>query len=42
MKTYGDVGASRRSLRNARLSRADIGCTLTSPALRAVKAPAQL
>src|SRR5436190_16180205 len=33
MKTYGDVGASRRSLRSARLSRADIGCTLASPLL---------
>jgi hypothetical protein len=33
MKTYGDVGASRRSLRSAPLSRADIGCTLASPLL---------
>src|SRR6516165_5777254 len=41
MKTYGDVGASRRSLRSARLSRADIGCTLASPllALRTCKRP---
>src|SRR6516165_8013768 len=33
MKTYGDGGASRRSLRSARLSRADIGCTLAYPLL---------
>ena len=33
MKTYGDVADSRRSLRSARLSRADIGCTLGIPAL---------
>src|SRR5215472_2260784 len=41
MKTYGDVAASRRSLRSARLSRADIGCTLASPllALRTCKRP---
>jgi len=34
-------GASRRSLRSARLSRADIGCTLASPllALRTCKRP---
>src|SRR5262249_2905861 len=40
-KTYGDVAASRRSLRSARLSRADIGCTLASPllALRTRKRP---
>jgi hypothetical protein len=36
-----DVGASRRSLRSARLSRADIGCTRASPllALRPCKRP---
>ena len=41
MKTYGDFEASRRSLRSARLSRADIGCTLASPllALRTCKRP---
>jgi hypothetical protein len=41
MKTFGDGGASRRSLRSARLSRADIGCTLASPllALRTCKRP---
>ena len=37
----GDVEASRRSLRNTQLSRADIGCTLASPplALRTCKRP---
>src|SRR5690242_15754684 len=41
---WGDVGASRRSFRNAGLSRVEIGCTLASPVLGAsyVQAPSQV